>query len=77
MHELSAFERDPRAALLSLAVNSGQARFHISPDLFCHIANDSIIETDPIALQNLEHLEAEIDAEAQNENLGRIFHHFH
>lgn len=73
-NELSALKRDPRAASLSLAVNSGQARFYLSPDLFCHIANDNVIEIDPIALRNLDLHETEIDAEAQRDNLGKIFH---
>ena len=74
--EVATFEHDPHAALCNLAINSGHSRFPVSRCLFRKIANDTEIENDPEALQNIEELEAEIDAEAENKNLEDIFARF-
>lgn len=74
--ELEDFERVPKAALLSLAVNSGQSRFAILPSLFSEIASGNHIFDEPEAIQNMENLEVEIKREAREENLENIYQRF-
>lgn len=62
-------ERDPHAALLSLAVDSGQSQFPIMPVLLSEIAAGNGSIQDPDAIQNMNILKVEIEREAKEENL--------
>lgn len=75
-NQLSQFERDPTAALLNFAVNSGQCRFALSPGLQEQIAKNGILIDDPKTKENIDSLRAEINGEAQIDNAGIIFEKF-
>lgn len=74
--QFGSFEQDPYAALRSLAINSGQNRFSFSSSLFRKIASNNDVTDIPIDLLNNEKLEAEIDTEADTQNVARVFQRF-
>ena len=73
-HELVEFERDPDAALLSLAANSGLGRFSYSRALFGK--GNFIDENDPQIKEMLKILGCNIDADFKISDYGRIVDEF-
>lgn len=73
-HELNKFEREPDAALLSLAVNSGLHRYSYSRALFGK--GNVINENDPTIKEMMKMLGCNIDGDFNTTEYGRIVDEF-